>query len=406
MTVQLHSGLAHVAPGDWQALNSAGRVDRSHAYLGFREHVEPGDAVVATLDDERGLLAAVHGAMSRSDSALFSHPWKMLTSEQFLRADDDSLERVRAEHSALVDAIAGPGDASEQASRLAAVLGEALVIRGFDNSEVIFRQDLSGQQRSESALRLVEYLQDRVREGLAGALVFPFVSAGNSELTDVLVRLGFQRATLTAVTFFDVSGFRSYDAFLAALPARYRRRYRIEEQAMDRSHLHMATTPLRDSFSRIVELEALNAEKYGGKPDRGRLGRTRREMAERLDTAIRIPVAVSDDAEIVACGIHLVDENSYCNLVYGCDYAVEERATAYQWINFYDPLRYATSRGIKRVRLGFEAFSAKLQRGARLDPRETWLWVPDPGRQVALEGLVKFLDERGSGYFEQFTVKR
>jgi len=175
----------------------------------------------------------------------------------------------------------------------------------------------------------------------------------------------------------------TYEELIASFSKSLRRRFLKEERALADSGLTLTAVPLADNLRRVCQLEAQTASAHGGTPDLGGLVELRTRMLECLGAAIRVPAAVAG-GRIVACGIDVTDPDDYYGLVYGCDYSVPERSTAYMCLTFYEPIRYCIARGLGRLRLGFEAFVPKLLRGATVTPRKTWVWTPD--RQL-LEGL-------------------
>src|SRR6266545_8371668 len=96
----------------------------------------------------------------------------------------------------------------------------------------------------------------------------------------------------------------------------------------------------------------------------------------------------------------------YYGLVYGCDYSVPERSTAYMCLTFYEPIRYCIARGLGRLRLGFEAFVPKPLRSATVTPRETWVWTPDRQLLEGLSVLLGFLTAGADSYFAQLRPRR
>jgi hypothetical protein len=287
--------------------------------------------VVATVDDAGGLCGAVCGALTTPASGLFSHPWKLLSSEQFLRAQPHQ-QGPRDEQLALVRAIAPGADGRDGlAGALGDRIGEALVPRLFDSSELILRPDLG--------------------EGVR------------------------------------------------------RRRFLKEERALADSGLTLTAVPLADNLRRVCQLEAQTASAHGGTPDLGGLVELRTRMLECLGAAIRVPAAAAG-GRIVACGIDVTDPDDDYGLVYGCDYSVPERSTAYMCLTFYEPIRYCIARGLGRLRLGFEAFVPKLLRGATVTPRETWVWTPDRQLLEGLSVLLGFLTARADSYFAQLRPRR
>lgn len=243
--------------------------------------------MVATARDAAGFGAAVHGALSTPETPMFANPWKMLAGEHFLRItelDDDIAAPVRREHRGLIRKLVGE-QATATDHALASTIGPAMVIRGFDNSEILFRPDID--DRESLAADLIAFVQDRVRGGAAGALVFPFVRLADTTLRTVLQDLGFRHATLTAATEFDVCEHNSYQALLASMPSRRRRIFRHEQRRFDESGLRLSTVPPADTLDRLVDLELATARKYGGTPDRDRLMATRRAMVGLLGSAVR-----------------------------------------------------------------------------------------------------------------------
>ncbi|HEY1616336.1 MAG TPA: hypothetical protein VGG25_01895, partial [Streptosporangiaceae bacterium] len=105
--VRAFAGMSGVSPAAWDGLAPPG-IDRTHAYLTFREQVEPGDPVLVVAGDATGPAAAAHGSWTTPRTALFSHPWKMLASPQFARlaaqVQPGEPDPARAEHRLLVRA--------------------------------------------------------------------------------------------------------------------------------------------------------------------------------------------------------------------------------------------------------------------------------------------------------------
>lgn len=392
---QIEDTVEAVPEPHWRPL--AGQdVDRGRAYLRFRELVEPGQAVVVVARDGSEPVAAVHGALTAPGSGLFSHPWKMLAGEQFLRLDksaedtDAVLERQRR----LVREAAGSDAGLDEG------IGPVLTVRGFDDSDVLVRESAD---REAATTAVIGAAQGAVRSGLAGAIAFPFVEPENRLVRRALAGAGFRRTVLTATTEFDLTRFDSYEDMLASMRRKRRYRFLSERRALTDGGFALGTADLVDDAERIVELEAANARRYGGSPNPEALVRTRKRMAALLGDHVRVPAVTRDDAEIIACGLHLVDRRSYRNLVYGCDYDLAERGTSYQCVNFYEPLEYAFDRGLRRLRMGFEAFEPKLIRGARLAPRETWIWTPDERTGARLGRLLSFMGERSGPYLRELA---
>lgn len=397
---QQYESLTQIAERDWHRLDTAERVDRSHGYLRFREYVEPGAPLVAGVLDGTGLGGVLHGALTTPTTGLFSHPWKLLTSSQFRRPDDEGADEARAEHAALAREVCGGTSAAHEqpdgvpsSAALTAALGEAAVVRGFDTSEVLLGEGRGREESRKTALTLVAAVQDTVRRGAAGAVVFPFVAAEDALLREVLAESGFRSAELTAATHFEVPATGSYEEFLGGLSRRHRHRFRREERDFHEAGLRLDHPDLSGVVRRVAELETANTAKHGGSADTERVVAVRTAMADLLGSRVRVPVAVRD-GDVVSCGLHMLGRQDYCVLMYGSDGTRDGHGACYPCLTFYDPLRHAVETGIRRVRFGFEGFGAKLIRGATLAARETWVWSPDPAALTAVHHLMRFLEQR------------
>jgi hypothetical protein len=372
-----YESIAEVPSVDWDRLTTSGTSDLNHGYLAFREWLEPGEAVVFTYTEAETVVGGMHAVRTTPRSGLFSHPWKMLADEQFLRtAPDGSDGAVRKEHRALVDAVDW---------------GEVLVVRGFDHSAVLSDDE-----------RVIGELVTAARRRSGGALVFPFVDPADTALRNVLRQAGFRQGTLTAVGLFELAGQTDYDRFLTAMPGRFRRHHVKEGKSFAESGLSVREVPLTGRFlEEVVDLEAQNTAKYGGSPDVERLRRARRMLADLVPGGVRVP-AVHRDGRMIACGVHLVCSSSYHILGYGCDYSVEDRSSAYQCLTFYDPIRFCIDRGLHQCRLGFEGLAAKYQRGAKVRRREMWMWTDSKSQLSRLNDLLAFIDQRNTDYLSRF----
>lgn len=400
--IELRHGLHTVEPAAWTALDRAGDVDSSRACLQFREQLEPGPPVVLTLDDAAGVCAAACGVLTVPETGLTSHPWRLLGDEQMLRLDgDEDASAVRAEHAALVSAAAGDGPGDDPANLLTRALGSVFVVRGMDRSQVLLAGHLSGEDRRRAVDLLVKSAQRYAAEGLAGAVAFPFVAPADELLAGTLAAAGFQRLLVTAVARFDLSGCESLEAFHASLPRSARRHHRKEPAALAEAGLAVTEIRLADHVDRIAALETQTLARHGGRAAPERIARARRFMADTLGDAVRV-AAVRRDERLVACALYLLGHSSCLFLAFGGDYTVADRATAYPCLGFYHPVTLALRHRVPEVRLGFEGFPAKAQRGARLVGREMWLWVPDPGRRERLAPLLRFMDGRTRRHLAQY----
>ncbi|MEV5593645.1 GNAT family N-acetyltransferase [Streptomyces sp. NPDC052496] len=397
--------MSEIPPDAWDTLTQDLDIDADRGYLRFREYLEPGQNLVVTVRVSGTLRGALHGALTTARTGLASHPWKFIGSESVLRLaeDEPDAEGARRAHRDLAGSgQAAPADDAEPIWRvLDRRFGSCYVIRGFDSSEVILDPGLDAAAAEHVTGQLVQEARSAALNHGAGAVVFPYVRPGDQLLRGVLAEQGFHSAVTTAASAFHLHGRTTFDAYLEGLPSRRRRRYRQEEQQLLTSGLSTGEIDLVANAERIAVLEAQTLAKHGGQPDPEAIRRARTVLAEALPDAVRVP-AVHRDGRLIACALHLLGRRSSLFMAYGCDYDVADRGPSYPWSCFYHPIRTAIERGAETVRLGLEGFEAKAQRGATVEEREMWVWVPESAAEQP-GVLLDFLHARNTAYLRRFT---
>ena len=404
MRPQALNSVTAVSEAEWITLTGTADIDSDHRYLRFREHLEPGENLLITTRTTEGLRGAAHGAMSTPASGLASNPWKLLGAPTALRLKEDDAEgaALRREHFAVALAAADRRSLDRDESIWEALtrgLGPCFTVRGFDRSELILPPGVDGGERERTSAALVSAIQHEAVLCGAGSVVFPFVAPDERVLRGVLAECGFRSGVVTGVSQFTTKGCTSYDDYLARLTSRRRSRYRHEEQELRDSSLSLAEVRLHDHVERIASLEAQTVAKHGGRPDPAIIARSRALMARLMPDEVNVPAVADDDGNLIACGLHLLGGRSVLAMAYGCDYGVDERSMSYPWTCFYHPIRSAVRNGLESVRLGFEAFEAKVIRGAEIEVRETWVWLPNSAALNRLGSLLEFLHGRNTEYF-------
>jgi hypothetical protein len=405
-------GVDDVPDIEWTEIAQQADIDLSRGFLQFREYLEPGASALLTIRSAGRLRAALHGVMSAPESGLTSDPWKFLTAEAVLRLRDDEDEsealRLRRQQRELASAAAG-----ERADRdappwelLTRGIGPCLVVREFDRSELLFHPGASPAETESLAQQLVHGAQKMVLDNGAGAVTFPFVSPRDGLLRQVLAEAGFRGGAMTGACWIDTTGCGSYQEFLARLPTRRRRRYRLEEQELRQAAgLRAGVVDLLENAERVAALEAQTMIKYGGQPDPEDIRRARVALAGMLPDAVRI-CAVERDGEIIACAMHVLGPRSVLCLTYGADYGVADRSMSYPWAVFYQPVKMAIAVGAGALRLGLEGFEAKTIRGAVVEARELWVWTPDSAALGRLGDVLDLVGARNTEYLARFPAPR
>ena len=397
-----------IPAAEWAEIAQQADIDLSRGFLQFREYLEPGPSALLTIRTAGRLRGALHGVMSVQESGLTSDPWKFITAEAVLRleGDEDTVEaaRLRRVQRDLVCAAAGEhADGDTPLWRvLTRAFGPCFVVREFDRSELLFHPETSPAEAERLAEQLIRGAQAMVLDNGSGVVTFPFVSPRDGLLRQTLAEAGFRGGTMTGASWIDTQGCDSYQEFLARLPTRRRRRYRLEEQELLQApDMRAAEVDLLENAERVAALETQTMIKYGGQPDPEDIRRARVALAGMLPDAVRL-CAVERRGQIIACALHLQGHKSVLCLTYGCDYGVPDRSMSYPWAVFYHPVRMAITAGAGALRLGLEGFEAKTIRAAVVEARELWVWTPDSAALGRLGEVLDLVDARNTGYLARF----
>lgn len=393
---------------EWDEMTQTADIDNSRGYLQFREYLEPGESVLLTIRSEGRLRGALRGVMTVPESGLTSDPWKFISSTAVLRLRDDDGEAeatyLRGLQHQLVCAAAGERTDTDGPlwRMLTRGIGPCLVVREFERSELLCHPEASLAEVERLTADLIRAAQVAALDKGAGAIAFPFVSPRDGLLREALAEAGFRGGAMTGASRIDVQGCRSYEEFLARLPSRRRRRYRLEERRLlQTAEFSVGEIDLMENADRVAELEAQTLRKHGGAADPEAIRKSRVELAARLSGAVHIS-AVERDGRVIACAMHLKGTKSILALSYGCDYGVADRSTSYPWAFFYYPIQMAVAAGAGAVRFGLEGFEAKTRRGAVVEPRELWAWTPNAGTVKRLGDLLDMVDGRNTEYLARF----
>lgn len=381
----------------WDASVPGAALQYRHDYLRYRSFAEPGEYWLAGIWQHDRLLAGAPFFLTTPQTATFSDPWRLLTSAQFRRESvgDVAAATLSAEHDRRLSALA-PGATSAEALHKA--LGEVLVCRYYDHSRIVADQALDASDRAAAIRSIASHAQDVARDGLAGAVAFPFALRSDRMLRECLRSLGFSSGIITAHTTTSLpKDIREINDYLPSLSKNGRRRFRTELSRLRQVGITLKTIPLSGNELAVAELEAQTQSRHGGQASPEDIVRLRRRMVEDLGDAMRVAAAY-DGTKLIACGIDMLDADDYYGLTYGCDYSHSNLSTTYMCVAYYDPIMFCLARGIGRLRYGFEAFEPKMLRGASLTPLEFWIWAPDDKVNRALADLLSFLDHRSRRY--------
>ncbi|WP_031006033.1 GNAT family N-acetyltransferase [Streptomyces sp. NRRL F-5727] len=159
----------------------------------------------------------------------------------------------------------------------------------------------------------------------------------------------------------------SYDAYLASLPARKRRRVKEDRERADNSGTRIERKDgeeLRPLIGRITELVTHNRQKYEGGEDEAHIGALLTSLVEG-GADIRAYLVHKDDAVVAASVMVRRGKRLFVKWA-GFDYeALGERSGVYFEIALDRPLRDAFAEGVTAIEAGPGADEAKRLRGFR-----------------------------------------
>ncbi|WP_330296882.1 GNAT family N-acetyltransferase [Streptomyces sp. NBC_00503] len=162
----------------------------------------------------------------------------------------------------------------------------------------------------------------------------------------------------------------SYDAYLASLPARKRRRVKEDRDRAANSGTRIERKDrdeLRPLVGRISELITQNRQKYGGGEDEAHIGALLSALVEG-GADVRAYLAYKDD-EVAAVSVTVLQGKRLFVKWAGFDYeALGERSGIYFEIVLDRPLRDAYAEGVTSIEAGPGADEAKRLRGFK--PRQ------------------------------------
>ncbi|MBT0768288.1 hypothetical protein KIH74_05100 [Kineosporia sp. J2-2] len=381
-------------PERWWDDDAAVPIDRRRRFRRFRDVVEGEHTFVLSVGSP-GDPVITCGHVSSPASGLFSDPWKLWSSDQFLRLDGvapDEAAAITAHRDALLARLTG-GDAGVVAGGAGVLherLGGALVVRGLDSSEVLHAGGAPASS-TEAATTLRE-LQRRASDSDLG-VAFPYVDRADAGLLAALSETGFGLGSVTATNIFDLPPRDSFDDLLGPLPGRVRYRFRKEWKDFHAQGLTLEELGMEEHVHDVVALETGNRVKHGGTADQQRLIGVRLAMARLLGGNLRVKGVRDDRGELIACSIDLVDADRHLGMVFG-QHETRSSELVYPTLVYAWPLRQAVAAGATQVRMGFEAFAPKTLRGSRLERRVFAFWHPRPAVRAAAGELLSLLDER------------
>lgn len=211
---------------------------------------------------------------------------------------------------------------------------------------------------------LLDTAMDIARERRARGLVWMFATTPTAAaLRERGAGVAFETvdATITAT---------SWDEYAAALPNRRLKATRRERRRFEAAGYDVAEQPLAACWKRLATLVSHVQRKYGHSTTEEQM---RDVLARQLEwlAGDAMVLTLSRGGEIVAAGLNYRFGDTLHGRMVGFDYP--RLADAYEYFNlvYYLPIDRMNALGMRRLHLGIESETVKVERGAQLDP----LWT-------------------------------
>jgi predicted N-acyltransferase len=263
----------------------------------------------------------------------------------------------------------------------AADLMPGLVLGGwvpFDNRVLLG----VGASRPVALAMALDELEDFARRSDAASMSFLYVDDSNADLRQELSRRGFVSATAPARGVINVS-WDDFEGYLASLSQNRRSAARGDQRKLAEAGV---------SFE-MVELTAADVPVFArlayATGSRHEPETVEAEMARWFGALQRSDVPVMILRATLAgtlCGFTILVEwrgvlySQHC----GIDYELKKTLPVYFSLAFYEPIRYALRRGIRRIECSIGSDAVKSSRGCDILPSWTYVRACDPAVQADL----------------------
>ncbi len=193
----------------------------------------------------------------------------------------------------------------------------------------------------------------------------------------------------------------SFEEYLAGLTRHQRANARSELRRFSRSGLEARLVPLAEVTGEAAPL-AVNVQlKYGHQSSVVRQVRFFADCAARLGSDALI-FGCFDSGRLIGYALAFTWQDTLYIRSAGFDYDALPRQGEHFMVMFYEPIRYAITRGLALVHFGTESYAAKIQRGCSLRPLWSAARRAEPLSGEALRRLAVLSQDRLRGWDEDF----
>ena len=378
----------------WDALVAPGRVYLTHDWLRAVERCFGLELVLFVLRAGGSVVGGTPALVVREPGGFPYHdPVGVLFGDYELDHLRQALRHGRsaAEHAEVVAALAPVVRA--EAGHAAANAYPALVL----TSPFGYAGDVlthPGADRRAAVDLLLAAVEGFCRAERFGSHSLLWQSGGDDELRDALTAHGYAGVLSDLEHGLDLTGLRSLDDYLAALPYRPRRNARAEIRRFADAGLRAehVDAPTDADLARCADLAAGQHEKYGLPVDRAALARLFAELRDGKALGAQLHVVRSPGADIAGFVLCLRSDDVLRPKFLGIDAAATGHHHAYFNLVFYHLVGHAVATGATRVEFGMGSAAAKRRRGARPVGVHAWVRLADPGAHRRLEPYAAAFD--------------
>lgn len=242
--------------------------------------------------------------------------------------------------------------------------------RGYE-SGISYHRSLSPAQREEVARRMLDAFEDLAARCGAATAAFLYVpESSDPQLEAALASRGYAPGVLGADCALHLSC-RDFDGYLAHFRGGRRKSLQADVRRFTQAGCTVQFGGAELLSDELAALQAATQSKYGHRVDPARTARWYARVRSELAQYTRVSVG-RRGGDVLGFGLFFEAGGELYGRVAGFDYARLGGERGYFNVAFYEPIRYATAAGLRRIHYGMESYQPKLERGCTLETTRGW----------------------------------
>jgi uncharacterized protein len=173
--------------------------------------------------------------------------------------------------------------------------------------------------------------------------------------------------------------------YIAGLSKERRKKTRREIRQFEETGITFGSGTVSDNIDRISHLAASLQAKYGHGYDPDWQAKVLLNVERTVRPYINLAIAERPNGELVGFVVYFVKDGVIYPKMAGFDRSSESHEFVYFNLSFYELIRRAPALGVHDIEYGIDAYSAKVFRGCRLQPRYCYLKPPEKHSALVAE---------------------